>query len=101
MLQCDVFCPAAAVGLANPSVAHPARDNHAQGPIGTESTLQSPKVIYRKRGGQLVEDRVIGTISLALDLSIDILTLQGFTEGLDLLRQTVLSHHQGKLDSCF
>ena len=87
------------VGLLNPAVTHPAGDNLSERHVATEATLQSTQVIYGERGSQLVEHRVVGSISLTLILGIDILTLQSFTEGFDLLTQTILSHHQRKLQT--
>ena len=40
---------------------------------------------------------MIGSISLALFTGIHILTLQRFTEGLDLFHQTVIGHHQSEV----
>ena len=92
------LCPMFAIGFLYPSIAFPPGDDVAQGRLTTIATLQRAEVIHCERGCQLIEHRVIGSIALALVLSIDILILQCLTEGLNLLTQTILGHHQSKLD---
>ena len=89
--------PSFRVCLHHPAVAVPARDNLDDGVSRHVGGLQRSRVIGRKRGRQLVEDAVVGTLALTFLLGIYILILQGHAKHLDLLVQTIGSHHRGKL----
>ena len=86
------------VGLLNPFVAIPARDDFTKSCLTAETTLQGAQIIHREGWRKLVEDGVIASVSDALVASINKLTLQRLTKGLYLLLQTILGHHQCKLD---
>ena len=74
------FMPVFAVGFLNPAIALPSGDDVAQSRLTTVSTLQGTEVIHCERGSQLVEHRVVGSITLALFTRIDILILQCLAE---------------------
>lgn len=95
------FLPVRLVGLLNPFVAIPAGDDFSESCLATEATLQGSQVIHREDWCQLIEDGVITSVSDALVLSIDILILQSLTEGTNLLRETIVGHHQRKVDARF
>ena len=74
------LCPMFAIGLLNPSVTFPAGDDVPESRLTAVAALQSPEVIHCERGSQLVEHRVVGSITLALFTRIDILILQCLAE---------------------
>ena len=75
------FCPVFAIGFLNPAIALPTGDDVAQSRLTAVASLQGTEIIDGEYRCQLVEHRVVGSISLALVLSIDILTLQGLAKG--------------------
>ena len=86
-----------AIGLFNPLVTIPSGDDFPQGSLATEATLQGSQIVHRECRCQLVEDRVIATVSLTFICGIHILALQDLAKGLDLLPETVVGHHQRKV----
>ena len=86
-------------GLADPAVTLPSGDNLDERVAGRVVTLQGSQVFERECRRQLVEDRLVLSVSLAIVTGHYILTHQCLAEGLDLLHQTVLSHHQGKVET--
>ena len=61
--------------------------------------LHGTQVFHGERGGQLVEHGVVDGIPLSFVLCLDILVAQCLAEGLDLLVQTVVRHHHGKVQT--
>ena len=92
------FCPMMAVDSLDPSVSFPAHDDVTKSALAS-ACFQCTEIIARECWSQLVEHGVISTISLTLILSIDIFVSECLAEGLDLLLETILGHHQGKLDT--
>ena len=76
--------PMMAVYGLNPSILLPSHHDATDSALCT-IVLQSPKVITRECGSQLVEHGVIHAISLTFVSRIHILFLQRLTERLDLL----------------
>ena len=89
------------VGLLNPLVAIPAGDDFSESCLAAKAALQGSQIIHREGWRKLVEDGVIASVSDALVAGINELTFQCLAEGLNLLFQTVLGHHQRKVDGCF
>ena len=87
------------VGLLNPFVAIPARDDFTKSCLTAETTLQGAQIIHREGWRKLVEDGVIASVSDALVAGINELTLKCFAEGLNLLRKAILSHHQREVET--
>ena len=86
-------------GLADPTVTLPSGDNLDERVAGCVVTLQGSQVFERECRRQLVEDGLVLSVSLAIVTGHYILTHQCLAESLDLLHQTVLSHHQGKVET--
>ena len=91
--------PAVMAGLADPTVTLPSGDNLDERVAGRVVTLHGSQVFERECRRQLVEDRLVLSVSLAIVTGHYILTHQCFAESLDLLHQTVVSHHQGKVEA--
>ena len=87
-----------AVDGFDPSVALPSHDDVAESALGA-IVLQGAQVVARERRSQLVKHRVVGTIALALVAGIYILVAQCLAEGLDLLIETIVSHHPGEVQA--
>ena len=93
------FAPMRLVGLLNPFVAIPARDDFTKSCLTAETTLQGAQIIHREGWRKLVEDGVIASVSDALVAGINELTLKCFAEGLNLLRKAILGHHQREVET--
>ena len=89
--------PVVASGLLYPAIAHPARDDHAQGRLVAESLFQGSQVFDGECRRQAVEHVMVGSATLTLVLRTYILISESFSERLDLLVETVVSHHQCKV----
>lgn len=94
------FLPVRLVGLLNPFVAIPAGDDFSESSLATEATLQGSQVIHREDWCQLIEDGVITSVSGALVAGINELTFKCLAKGLYLLFQTIVGHHQSKVETC-
>ena len=87
------------VGLLNPMVSIPAGYDFPESCLTAETTLQGAQIIHREGWRKLVEDGMIAPISDALIASINELTFKCLAKGFYLLFQTVLSHHQRKVET--
>ena len=91
------FTPMMTVDGHNPSVSFPTHHDVSKSAL-TSACFQCTEIVARECRCQLVEHRVIGAISLTLILSIDVFVSECLAEGLDLLIQTVFSHHQREVN---
>ena len=98
MSHCLLF-PMRFVGLLNPLVAIPAGDDFPESCLAAETTLQGSQIIHREGWRKLVEDGMIASVSDALVAGINKLTFECLAEGLYLLVETILSHHQREVDT--
>ena len=87
------------VGLLNPFVAIPARDDFTKSCLTAETTLQGAQIIHREGWRKLVEDGMIASVSDALVVGINELTFKCLAKSLHLLVETILSHHQRKVQT--
>ena len=88
-----------AVSLFYPAVAAPARYYFPQTSLAAESALKCSQVVHSEQWCQLVEHRVIATVTDALVACINKLTLECLAKCLYLLRQAVLGHHSCKVQT--
>ena len=93
------FAPMRLIGFLNPMVAIPARDDFPKSCLAAEATLQGSQIVHREGWRELVEDGVIAAVADALVASINELTLQCLAKGFYLLFQTILGHHQRKVET--
>ena len=93
------FLPVLRICLLYPAVTPPAGDDVSQGRLSAVAAFQRAQIFHGERGRELVKHRVIGTIPLALILSVDILRAESLAKGCYLLREAIVCHHQGKLDT--
>lgn len=86
----------------NPSVVFPSHQYCADTTAGA-ALLLCPKVIAREDWSELVEDGVVGALSLTFVLSLDVLIAKGFSEEFQLLVEAVLRDYLGELEAaaCF
>ena len=81
------------VGLLNPMVPIPARDDFSKSRLTAETTLQSPKVAHAEGWWQLVIDGMVRPVSLALATCVGELTFQSLAKGGYLLLERIVGHH--------
>ena len=82
----------------NPSVTFPSHDDVAESAFRAVA-LQGSQIVAREGWRQLVEHRVVGTITLTFVACIDVFIAECLAKHLHLLVETILSHHQREVQT--
>lgn len=87
------------VDFLDPSVCSPDADDLTEGGRTAEASFERGQLVDGEDWRQLVEDAVVGAVSLSFRFGVDdFLLFQHFAEGLDLLLQTVFGHEDGEVE---